>query len=181
VYRERPALDRGRQRRASLVGSAAPGVRRVECRVPAIGRYGTADRSRALPRSRHHCTRPSCPIRTLRRPDLAKALAPLLPTLKETIIGLVRQDHADLTARQLAVLLICSLDDGPHTVRGLAGNLQVAKPAVTRALDRLEQFELVKRVDDPTDRRSINVGRTRAGREYVERLSTLMMDAAAVA
>ncbi len=108
---------------------------------------------------------------------MAKAPIPLLPTLKETIIGLVRQDHADLTACQLAVLLVCSLDDGPHTVRGLARYMRVPKPRITRALNRLEQLEFVKRVDDPTDRRSINVGRTRAGREYAERLSKLLASA----
>jgi DNA-binding MarR family transcriptional regulator len=108
---------------------------------------------------------------------VTKAPAPMLPTLKETIIGLVRQDHADLTARQLAVLLICSLDDGPHTVRGLAWHLRVPKPAITRALDRLEYFELVKRLNDPTHRRGVNVGRTRAGCGYVERPSKLLATA----
>jgi len=112
---------------------------------------------------------------------VAKAPTPLLPMLKETIIGLVRQDHTDLTARQLAVLLVCSLDDDPHTVRGLAGHLHAAKPAITRALDRLEQFDLVRRIADPADRRSINVGRTGAGAAYVEQLRKLMAGAAVTA
>ena len=112
---------------------------------------------------------------------MAKAPTPLLSMLRETIISLVREDHTDLSARQLAVLLVSSLDDGPHTVRGLAAHLEVAKPAITRALDRLEQFDLVKRIDDPTDRRSVHVGRTRAGGAYVERLRTIMTGAAAAA
>jgi DNA-binding MarR family transcriptional regulator len=66
-------------------------------------------------------------------------------------------------------------------VRGLAEHLQVAKPAITRALDRLEEFDLLRRVDDPTDRRSVNVGRTRAGSAYVEQLRKLLASAAVAA
>lgn len=112
---------------------------------------------------------------------MAEAPAPLLPILKETMIGLVRQEHTDLTARQLAVLLISHLDDGPHTVRGLAAYLRASKPAITRALDRLEYFELVKRAPDPGDRRSLNVARTRPGAAYVAQLQKLMADAAIAA
>jgi DNA-binding MarR family transcriptional regulator len=113
---------------------------------------------------------------------MVSGLSPrLLPILRETIIALVRQDQSDLTARQLAVLLIVYLEEGPHTVRGLAKRLDVAKPAVSRALDRLEQFELTERLADPRDRRSVNVGRTRAGKDYMERLRSLMADAAIAA
>jgi DNA-binding MarR family transcriptional regulator len=106
---------------------------------------------------------------------------PLLPILKETVVAMVRQDHADLTARQLAVLLIISLDDGPHTVRGVAKQLQVTTSAITRALDRLEQFNLAKRLADPTDRRSVNVGRTQKGTDCVERVCKVMAGAAVTA
>ena len=34
------------------------------------------------------------------------------------VAGLIRQEGADLTARQLAVFLICYIEEGPHTVRG---------------------------------------------------------------
>ncbi len=45
--------------------------------------------------------------------------------LRDTIIGTVRRDGPDLSARQLAVLLITYLEPGPHTVRGLAARLDV--------------------------------------------------------
>ncbi len=77
----------------------------------------------------------------------------LLPVLRETVVGLVRQDQPDLSARQLAVLLMVHLEDSLHTVRGMAARLEVAKPAITRALDRLEEFDLVARRMDPRDRR----------------------------
>ena len=54
--------------------------------------------------------------------------------LRDTVVSLVRRDGADLSARQLGVFLTCYLQDGPHTVRGLAADLNVSKPAITRAL-----------------------------------------------
>jgi DNA-binding MarR family transcriptional regulator len=96
--------------------------------------------------------------------------------LRETIVGIVRQRQGrlDLTARQLAVLLVCYLDEGPHTVRGLAERLDVAKPAISRALNRLELDDLVERRVDPTDRRSIVVAHTAAGRVFMAELRALM-------
>lgn len=100
--------------------------------------------------------------------------------MRDTVVGLVRKDGADLSARQLSVLLICFLEDGPHTVRGLAERLNVAKPAITRALDRLEQFDLVRRAPDPRDRRSVLVSRTAVGAAYIANLRSLMQAAARV-
>jgi DNA-binding MarR family transcriptional regulator len=47
------------------------------------------------------------------------------------------------------------LDEDNHTVSGLARELKIGKPAVTRALDRLEELDLARRVVDPGDRRRI--------------------------
>ena len=94
--------------------------------------------------------------------------------LRETIMGLVQQDGRDLTARQLAVFLVCYLDKGPHTVRGLAQRLGVAKQVITRALNRLELDDLVERRVDPTDKRGIVVAHTAAGRVFMAELRALM-------
>jgi DNA-binding MarR family transcriptional regulator len=64
--------------------------------------------------------------------------------LRETIVSLVRRDGPDLSARQLGVFLTCYLRDGGHTVRGLAAELNVSKPAITRALDRLGELDLAQ-------------------------------------
>ncbi len=69
----------------------------------------------------------------------------LINILRDTIVALVRRDGADLSARQLAVLLTVYLTEGPHTVRGLAATLNVSKPAITRALDRLGALDLARR------------------------------------
>jgi DNA-binding MarR family transcriptional regulator len=97
--------------------------------------------------------------------------------LRETIVGVVRRDGGDLSARQLAVMLICYTEDGPRTVRGLAARLNVSKPSVTRVLDRLESLGLSERIVDPSDRRSVLVRRTREGAKYISLLRTLLVNA----
>jgi DNA-binding MarR family transcriptional regulator len=87
----------------------------------------------------------------------------LLGILRDTIVSMVRREGPDLSARQLAVFLICYLEEGNHTVRGLAAQLDVSKPAITRALDRLGELELARRKVDPQDRRSVLVQRTVKG------------------
>lgn len=98
--------------------------------------------------------------------------------IRDTMVGLVRQHGADLSARQLSVLLICFLEDGPHTVRELAERLGVAKHTIARIVDRLERFELVRSAPDPRDRRSMVVSRTAPGAAYVSHVRSLMEAAA---
>lgn len=79
----------------------------------------------------------------------------------------VRQDTPDLTARQMALLLTVYMTDPPHTVRGLAQHLNVSKPAITRALDRLGRLGYIRRKVDQTDRRNVLVQRTVKGSVYL--------------
>jgi len=102
----------------------------------------------------------------------------LLGMLRHSITELVRREGPDLTARQLATFLICYLETEAQTVRGLAAKLNVSKPAVTRALDRLVQFDLVRRKDDPLDRRSILVQRTQTGLGFLRELRSIVKEAA---
>jgi DNA-binding MarR family transcriptional regulator len=103
----------------------------------------------------------------------------LIAILRDTIVALVRRDGPDLSARQLGVFLTCYLDDGAHTVRGLAAELHVSKPAITRALDRLGELDLARRKVDPLDRRSVLVQRTLKGSGFLRDLRTIMTEAAA--
>jgi DNA-binding MarR family transcriptional regulator len=108
-----------------------------------------------------------------------KPLDAHLSILRETILGEVRTDQADLSLRQLAVTLTVYLTDEPQTVRGLAQHLAVSKPAITRGLDRLEELDLVRRIPDPKDGRSVIAQRTSNGAAMMERLKALMMAAEA--
>ena len=68
--------------------------------------------------------------------------------LRQTVVSLVRREGPDLSARQLGVFLTCYFEEEAQTVRGLAAKLNISKPAITRALDRLAEFDLVRRFDD---------------------------------
>ena len=105
----------------------------------------------------------------------------MIGLLRDTTVALVRRSEPDLTARQLAVFLTCYLEVDAQTVRGLAAALNVSKPAITRALDRLSDFELVRRKADPLDRRSVLVQRTGKGSTFLRDLTRIMRDAAAPA
>jgi DNA-binding MarR family transcriptional regulator len=83
----------------------------------------------------------------------------------------VQSDQPDLSVRQMAVLLSVYLEPPPHSVRHLAASLAISKPAVTRALDRLESHEFVRRATDDRDRRSIIVLRTIKGSVYLRELA----------
>ena len=97
-----------------------------------------------------------------------------LDALHQTIVALVRRDGPDLSARQMGVFLTSYLEDEAQTVRGLAANLNVSKPAITRALDRLSDFDLVRRKTDPLDRRSVLVQRTMAGVGFMRVLKKIL-------
>ena len=79
------------------------------------------------------------------------------------------------------MFLTVYLTDGPHTVRGLAAELNVSKPAITRALDRLGELDLARRKVDPMDRRSILVQRTLKGTAFLRDLRGIMGEAAGTA
>jgi DNA-binding MarR family transcriptional regulator len=100
-----------------------------------------------------------------------------LEVLRQTTVALVRRDGPDLSARQLGVFLTCYLEGEAQTVRGLAAKLDVSKPAITRALDRLAEFDLVRRKTDPLDRRSVLVQRTMAGAAFLRDLKRILADA----
>ena len=114
--------------------------------------------------------------------DDAMATSPtadhLVGILRDTVVALVRRDGPDLSARQLGVFLTCYLQDGAHTVRGLAADLNVSKPAITRALDRLGELDLARRKVDPMDRRSVLVQRTLKGTAFLRDLRGIMTEAA---
>lgn len=104
----------------------------------------------------------------------------MLGLLRDTIVAMVRKDGPDLSARQLGVFLTCYLQEGAHTVRGLAAELNVSKPAITRALDRLGELDLARRKVDPLDRRSVLVQRTLRGAAFLREMRSVMNEAAGV-
>lgn len=91
----------------------------------------------------------------------------LLHQLRAGLLAMVRDDHApDLTLRQFAALMTCATGR-ERTVRGLTAHLEIPKPSVSRAIDKLEELKLVRRLRDPKDRRSVLIELTLSGRAMV--------------
>jgi DNA-binding MarR family transcriptional regulator len=97
---------------------------------------------------------------------------------RRAIVSSVRADAPDLSARQIALLLSVYLTPPPHTVRGLAELLNVSKPAITRAVNRLSELGMVKRKTDDDDRRSVLIQRTVKGSVFLREFGELIVVAA---
>ena len=85
-----------------------------------------------------------------------------------TLSEYVRSGEPDLTNRQLALLMLVYFTPGPHTVRGLALQLGVSKPVVTRALNTLGTLGYLRRERDMDDRRNVFVVHTNDGAKFLE-------------
>ena len=77
--------------------------------------------------------------------------------------------------------LLVYLNPGPHTVRGLARALNVSKPVVTRALNRLGALGYLRRQRDDSDKRNIFVARTTEGADFLEEFGQFIGESAAPA
>ena len=99
---------------------------------------------------------------------------------RQTIFEIVRQteNDEDLSSRQMAILLNVYLTDPPHTVRALAADLNISKPAVSRAVDKLSALGLITRQIDEKDRRSVNLLRTIKGAQYAMKLGDTIAEKA---
>ena len=107
--------------------------------------------------------------------DPCAALEDLCRALAES----VRREAPDLSARQMAVLVTVYTTAGPHTIRGLARHLRISKSAVTRALDRLNHLEFIRRKTDEDDRRNVLIQRTVRGSVFLREYSEIFSAATA--
>ncbi len=92
-------------------------------------------------------------------------------------VAALKREQPDLSARQFALLLQVYLAP-PHTVRALARELAMSKPAVSRALDALGRLDFVRRKRDDADRRGVLVQRTVKGAVFLRDFADLAGQAA---
>lgn len=111
--------------------------------------------------------------------SIALSASQALQLWHDTSIRLVRSDTPDLTLRQMSILLHIYMVPPPHTVRGLAAQLGVTKPVITRALDTMGELGFVSRVRDDRDRRNVIIQRTVGGALYLEALGDIIVERAA--
>lgn len=98
----------------------------------------------------------------------------ILSPWRDVMADAVRGDSPDLSMRQWAILLTVYLNPGPHTVRGLSRDLNVPKPAISRALDALSILNFVRRVRDEQDKRIVIVKKTPEGAVFVDKFAHLV-------
>ncbi len=96
----------------------------------------------------------------------------------EALSASVRDDGPDLSTRQMAIVLTVYTSPPPHTVRALAEALRIAKPAVSRALDRLSILGFIRRARDEADRRIVHVQRTVKGAVFLSEFADQIAEAA---
>lgn len=89
------------------------------------------------------------------------------------LVAYVRSGELNLTTRQMAVMLIVALTEGPHTVTGLARTLGIGKPPVSRLITTLSLAGLMHRRRDPEDGRNVFAELTPAGVAFLDRLEAL--------
>jgi DNA-binding MarR family transcriptional regulator len=94
------------------------------------------------------------------------------------LVESVRGKGPDLSGRQMAIMLQVYLDPPPHTVRGLAAELGISKPAVTRALDALGKIDFARRKLDESDKRSVLIQRTVKGSVFLSEFAALIAQGA---
>ncbi len=102
------------------------------------------------------------------------ALTDILSPWRDVMADAVRSEGPDLSMRQWAILLTVYLNPGPHTVRALARDLRVPKPAISRALDALSILKYVRRVRDQADKRIVLVQKTPEGAIYLDGFSRIV-------
>ena len=105
---------------------------------------------------------------------LTMAASEILSTWRDVFADSVRSEGPDLSMRQWAILLTVYLSPGRHTVRALARDLNVPKPAVSRALDALSILGFIKRVRDSEDKRIVIVQKTPEGAIHVDAFARIV-------
>ncbi len=97
---------------------------------------------------------------------------------KDTLFDVVCRGDEDLSNRQMAIFLIVYMNPAPHTVKLLSSNLNISKPAVTRALDKLSELGFIKRKISEKDNRIVHIQRTVKGSVFLREFGDLVVNKA---
>ncbi|PPR09225.1 MAG: hypothetical protein CFH41_02742 [Alphaproteobacteria bacterium MarineAlpha11_Bin1] len=96
---------------------------------------------------------------------------------RDALAASVRGDGPDLSVRQMLIMLRVYTVQSPHTVRELSEVLNISKPAISRALDRLEKLGFVLRHRNEYDRRSVRVRGTGKGHIFMMKFAEQVSEA----
>lgn len=87
----------------------------------------------------------------------------------------LRELPYDLSQRQLGVLLTVYMSPPPHTIRSLAEQLNISKPAICRAVDALSLLDLLRRKKDEENRRNVFLQRTINGSVFLRDFADIIV------
>ena len=87
----------------------------------------------------------------------------------------LRELPYDLSQRQIGVLLTTYMTPPPHTIRSLAMQLNISKPAICRAVDALSAVDLIRRKKDEVDRRNVFLQRTINGSVFLRDFADIIV------
>jgi DNA-binding MarR family transcriptional regulator len=97
-----------------------------------------------------------------------------LTTLRDIFVPICKDTKVDLSIRQIAVLSYIHCTSEKLSVGPIAARLNLSKPAVTRALNKLETMGCIKRNPDPKDKRKIEITTPKAGKVLIARLEKIV-------
>ena len=104
--------------------------------------------------------------------DVRRIAASLVKLQKMLNTALMQHPEMPVTLPQLMLLNLTSIH-GPCRLTALAEKIEVKPSAVTVMVDRLEKRGLVRRVQDPDDRRAVRVEITAEGRDVLDKAREL--------
>lgn len=158
-------VERGQARRIpgeSFLIEVSPGVVQLKAVVEAIRERDAAraeiDRLRAALRNFDKLVLTPSPRqeRTMQTTETLSLPPAAMPFSEMATID------ANMTCRQVAVLLMIEAHPG-NSVKHLAAALDLSKPVITRATDKLVELGLITRTTSKADRREVELTITRLG------------------
>lgn len=105
-------------------------------------------------------------------------LYPLILLIKKHLLsGYAGFESGGVTKAYFPLLVMLDIR-GTLTMTEAARNLGLSKPHMTLQVDKLVEENLIERLYDPGDRRSITVQLTKKGKEFVKNLKGIMKEKA---
>lgn len=95
-----------------------------------------------------------------------------MASFSQKIKDMVRNggETGKFSARQIAIFSLVYEENFPGSVKELSKNLNISRPAVTKALNRLEYLGYLKRGYHQHDKRMIILNQTKKGQKYASQL-----------
>jgi DNA-binding MarR family transcriptional regulator len=99
--------------------------------------------------------------------EITKEIKILFPKMIKGVQGILPKNWS-ISMPQMSLLMAIHEAGGKASISGIAQDRKVSLPTITNMVDRLIRNGLLKRVDDPNDRRKVLAQLTPKGKKAVE-------------